>query len=118
MLFALWNKKYFFGLPGNPVSTFVHMQETVLPFLYSLMGRTDKKKEYLLPMYSDYKRKKKDKTEFIPCQITESGAVQPVAYNGSAHIHSLVDAHGVIEIPSGVMEIKKEDKVKFIPLGD
>ncbi|MEZ4908295.1 MAG: molybdopterin molybdotransferase MoeA [Saprospiraceae bacterium] len=42
MLFATYSDKYIFGLPGNPVSTYIQMQELVIPFLLKSCGLKSK----------------------------------------------------------------------------
>jgi molybdopterin molybdotransferase len=39
-VFGVGERGYCFGLPGNPVSTFVVFELLVRPFLYRLMGQT------------------------------------------------------------------------------
>ena len=114
LLFAQKDKKWVIGLPGNPVSTYVQMQEFVLPFLDQLMGIQDKIPDIWLPLDSDLSRKKGDRKELVPCKIATNGKLNKVAYNGSAHVNALVAADGLMEIPIGVTQISKDEKVKFI----
>lgn len=51
MTFASKDDKYFFGLPGNPVSTFVTFHLFVLPALRRLMGTPlDRCRHPLIPI--------------------------------------------------------------------
>lgn len=106
-VFGTKDKQFFFGLPGNPVSSFVQFELLVKPLIYKLMGHTYLPVALKMPMGADYARKKAKRKSYIPVSFTENGEVVPVGYNGSAHIHSYVYAHGMISIPIGETLLKK-----------
>ena len=116
LLFAKLADKYIFGLPGNPVSSFVQFELLVRPFMMKLMGGAQKKTVLKLPLATDYFRKKADNLLFVPVSCTADGAVQPIEYHGSAHIHAYTTAEGILEIPVGQNEIKKGELVHVRPL--
>ena len=109
--FGVYENKRCFGLPGNPVSSFVQFEILVKPLLYSMMGYDYKPVNIKLPMSVDYNRKNTKRKSFIPVLITENGEVMPVEYHGSAHIHSLSEAHGIISVPIGCSTLKKGEIV-------
>ena len=104
---------YCFGLPGNPVSTFVQCEILVKPFLYALMGHRQQPIFSWLPMAETYRRKKTDRDAWLPVAITDDGKVQLKTYHGSAHINALCDASGFLVVPQGVAEIERETIVKI-----
>lgn len=108
--FGVADKKFCFGLPGNPVSSFVQFELLVKPFLYGMMGCDFKSSEIKLPMSKDYSRKRTSRKAFIPVYI-EKGEINPVEYHGSAHIHALSKADGLISIPIGIDTLKKGEIV-------
>lgn len=114
LLFAKKDKKWVIGLPGNPVSTFVQMQEFAIPFLYKLMGCIALKPPIFLPLDHVLERKNGDKKEFIPVQINASGKVNKVAYNGSGNIQALIAADGLMEFPMGKNRLEENERVRFI----
>ena len=57
------------------------------------------------PLARTYKRKKSDRMSWVPVVFTADGGVEPVDYHGSAHVHALCQAHGLIAVPVGVSEI-------------
>jgi molybdopterin molybdotransferase len=116
LLFAKLADKYIFGLPGNPVSSFVQFELLVKPFILEMMGCTRRTVAFKLPLATDYFRKKADNLLFVPVSFTADGAVQPVEYHGSAHIHAYTMADGILEIPVGQNEIKKGELVHVRPL--
>lgn len=104
-LFAKSGGKFVFGLPGNPVSSYVQFELLVKPLLYKIMGAAYKPRVVKLPMATGYSRKKSDRKSFIPVKY-ESGKIEPLDYHGSAHIHAFEKAWGIIALNIG------EDNVK------
>lgn len=99
-LFGYTDDKFVFGLPGNPVSSFVQFELLVKPLVYRMMGNIYNPKIVKLPMSRGYSRKKNDRKSFIPVKFA-SGKIEPVEYHGSAHIHSFDDAWGIMAINVG-----------------
>jgi molybdopterin molybdotransferase len=114
--FASKGNKYIVGLPGNPVSSFIQFEVFVLPFLRKLMNYFQPEISLAMSMCQDFKRKKSDRDECLPVQITEQNQVRMVDYHGSAHIHAYNQAFGFILIQAGKSEIKKGEIVYVRPL--
>jgi molybdopterin molybdotransferase len=106
-VFGLSDKVYFWGLPGNPVSTFVIFELLVKPFLYKLMGRDYSPIVVRMPLDETIVRKRTERQGWIPVKIMSSGTVKPVEYHGSAHILALCNADGLISFEIGVAKIEK-----------
>lgn len=115
-VFGVTEKSYIFGLPGNPVSSFINFEVMVKPLLYHMMGHSYKALEITMQMGYDWRRKKADRPEFVPVSFDSSAKIFPVSYHGSAHIHAISLANGLMFIPKGVFEFKKGDKVIVRPL--
>ncbi len=98
--------KYVFGLPGNPVSSFVQFELIVKPFLHHLMGNEYKPLQFNLPLAKDYSRKKFSRDKWEPANITADGKIELSSYHGSAHIHALSHSDVLIKIPRGVEKLK------------
>ncbi len=109
-VFGLMDGRYIFGLPGNPVSSFVLFELLIKPMLYKLMGHTYRPVIYRLPMGVIYTRKKSDRKSLIPVNI-QDGKVIPVTYHGSAHIHSYALADGIIVLEIGATRINEGEMV-------
>ncbi|MCX6272100.1 MAG: molybdopterin molybdotransferase MoeA [Bacteroidetes bacterium] len=105
-LFATKTDNWCFGLPGNPVSSFVQFELLVKPLVYSLMGHIFKPQIIHLPMAGEYTRKKAERLAWIPVKI-ENGLAVILEYHGSAHIHAYADADGFLKIEKGIMMLKK-----------
>ena len=115
-LFGEKEGHFIFGMPGNPVSSFVQFELLVKPFLNALVGKTSGPSFLHLPLEEDYTRKKGDQLLFIPATLTRQSMVIPLEYHGSAHIHSYIYAQGIMEIPKGILTLKKGDYVCVRPL--
>jgi len=96
-----------FGLPGNPVSTFILFETLVKPFLYKMMGHEFSPPNVVMPLEKTVSRKKTERMSWIPVVLTDSGGVLPIQYHGSAHVHSLCFADGLISVPAGVARLAK-----------
>jgi len=116
LLFGERTNHYVFGMPGNPVSSFVQFEVLVKPFLHTLMGKTDDEAFLHLPIEEDYLRKKGDQLVFVPVSLTKQGTACPLEYHGSAHIHAYSFAQGIMEIPKGISLIKKGETVRVRPI--
>ncbi len=114
--FASRDNKYIIGLPGNPVSSFIQFEIFVLPFLHHLMNFAEKDFFLKLKLSHDYARKKGDREECLPVELTENNEVRMANYNGSAHIHAYNRAFGYVCVAPGVQEIKKGEWVNVRPL--
>ncbi len=104
------NTKYFFGLPGNPVSAFVQFELLVKPFIQRMQAYEGEDNIRKLPLGEKISRKKTERKSFIPICI-KNGEVFQISYNGSAHIHSYVAADGMISMEIGCQELEKGELV-------
>jgi molybdopterin molybdotransferase len=108
-LFGTKGNQFIFGLPGNPVSSFVQFELLVKPLIYKLSGCAYTPVKLKLPLGVDYSRKRTDRLAILPARIQKEGEVVPLEYHGSAHINSLTDAQCLIFIPIGQTDLKKGD---------
>jgi molybdopterin molybdotransferase len=110
-VFGRNGNKFCFGLPGNPVSSFVQFELLAKPLLYGLMGQNYQPLNLRLPIGKDYSRRKAKRMSWIPAVFTDDGYVVPVEYHGSAHIRGLGQAQAIFAVPIGIKELKKGDFV-------
>ncbi len=110
--FGVGPSVYCFGLPGNPVSTFVQCEILVKPFLYALMGHQYRAPHSWLPLAETFQRKRADREAWIPVECTTDGGVRARTYHGSAHISALSGAHGLLAVPQGTTVIEKGTLVR------
>lgn len=111
LTFCTGEKKAVFGLPGNPVSTFVQFEVMVRPFLDRMAGVINEEPEMVMPLAADYSRKRAERLAWIPFTVTPAGEALPAEYHGSGHITALTGAWGLITIPRGQSWIQKGEMV-------
>jgi len=114
-VFGYRGDRWIFGLPGNPVSSFILFEMLVKPFLYRLMGHQWQPLELILPLSEDYSRRRAERKAMVPVRIS-GGSVSTVEYHGSAHIHSYTMANGIMIVEQGVAMIKKGEPVYVRPV--
>jgi len=104
--FARNGNKFLFGIPGNPVSTFVIFELFVKKFIYGMMGHDYK------PLYSsvvaleDIFRKDTERTEYIPVKLSGDG-IESLMYKGSSHVNILAESDALAQMDIGQNQIKK-----------
>ena len=101
-----------FGLPGNPVSTFVIFELLVRPLLVQMMGGEYRPREAQARLDGGFRRVRVEREEWVPVVFAAAGKVRAVEYHGSAHIHALCGADGLISIPLGIAEIPADSLVQ------
>ena len=109
--FGTKESKRIFGLPGNPVSSYIQFELLVRPLLAEMMGHTFNPLQISMEMGIDHSRKRSERMSWYPITIADNGTVIPASYHGSAHIHGLESADGISFFPIGKAEIKKGEKV-------
>ncbi len=115
--FGVKDGKLIFGLPGNPVSSYMQFVILVNPAIQKLMGGVPNTKSVVrLPLSNGYNRKKVERLGLIPVLVNDNDKVEAVEFHGSAHIFALAKAEGYIMIPLGKSEIKEGELVDVRPL--
>jgi molybdopterin molybdotransferase len=109
--FGVHSKAIIFGLPGNPVSSFIQFEMLVRPLINRMMGYAWKPYEFKLPMAVDYLRKSSSRLGLIPVAINEKNEVEPVDFHGSGHLTALSGADGIIALKPGMNSLKKGELV-------
>ena len=109
--FGLHPEAAVFGLPGNPVSSFIQFEMLVKPLLFRMMNCDWEPLTLKLPMALSYVRRSADRMALIPVKITGEGTVNPVDYHGSAHITAMNETDGIISMPAGVKIFEKGEIV-------
>jgi len=104
--------RFVFGLPGNPVSSFIIFEILVKELLFCMLGLAKHDQTERYPLAKAARRQTTLRRAWIPVRVTEEGFVEPVEFHGSAHITSLASADGIITLPVGVSEIEKNTIVE------
>ncbi len=107
--FAVKENKFVFGMPGNPLSTFVVFELFVRPFIAKMVGDLTKEKRIILPLGKSFIRKRE---EWVPVKI-ENGVLFPVKVHGSGHFLAINEADGLFPVEAGVSEVLQNTMVEI-----
>jgi len=120
MTYATDKNTAVFGFPGNPVSTWLMFHLLALPALNRLQGLHLKQRYLQLPLKVDWKRKKSERLEFIPAELSINTdnitSINPLKYHGSAHLSALQSADGMAIVKPGIKELAAGEIIDFWPL--
>ena len=93
---------YFFGFPGNPVSTMVTFELFARPILEALAGQSPRKLVFLHARLKSEVRTKTGLRRFLPAMLSgefENSEVELVAWQGSGDIAATARANCYIVVP-------------------
>ena len=111
-LFGRRDDTFVFGLPGNPVSTYILFEVLVKPFIHHLNGLTFKPAGTVGMLEVSIRRRDTERMEFRPVRIIPDAPEQglplfrPVRYMGSAHLNAMVETEALVILPPGTGELK------------
>jgi molybdopterin molybdotransferase len=96
------HRKYFFGLPGNPVSTMVTFELFARPMIEALAGQTPRPLIFLRACLKVEIRTKTGLKRFLPAVLSgefENAEVELARWQGSGDIAALARANCYVVIP-------------------
>jgi molybdopterin molybdotransferase len=99
IVFGRLGQVYFFGLPGNPVSTMVTFSLFVEPLLGALCGDARRGPRFAQARLASEVRVKTGLTRFLPASLTDV-IVQPVTWQGSGDLASTSRANCFLVVPA------------------
>lgn len=108
--FGVRGDRRIFGLPGNPVSSFVIFEVFVRPFLGAAAGISTLRREVLRARLTQRYARPMDRTCFLPARLERDGndlAVGLVAWNGSADVAGLARADALAIVPANTEVVEK-----------
>ena len=112
-------RKYFFGLPGNPVSTMVTFELFAKPMLDALCGRSPVPLRFPSARLKSAIRTKTGLKRFLPAVLTgefEETEVELARWQGSGDIAALAKANCYIVIPPDREHIEAGEFVSLLML--
>ena len=98
----LGKSTYFFGLPGNPISTMVTFELFARPMLEALAGQSPRKQVFLHARLKKEARFKTGLKRFLPGILSgefENSEVELVGWQGSGDIAAMARANCYVVIP-------------------
>jgi molybdopterin molybdotransferase len=102
VVFGSLRKRYFFGLPGNPVSTMVTFELFARPMIEALAGMTPERLIFLRARLKSEIRTKTGLKRFLPAVLAgefENAEVELARWQGSGDIATLARANCYVVIP-------------------
>jgi len=113
--FGRRGSKAVFGLPGNPVSTFVNFEFLVRPHLMRRMGLPYEPRIVSAVLASSHSRRESERVDFLPARL-ERGVggldlVRPINYKGSSMLNVLAEADCLVRMEIGVVRLEAGEKV-------
>ncbi len=111
------HKKYFFGLPGNPVSTMVTFELFARPMIEALAGMTPQRLIFLRARLKAEIRTKTGLKRFLPAVLSgefENAEVELARWQGSGDIAALARANCYIVIPPDRERIEAGEWVSLL----
>ena len=110
-------KCYFFGLPGNPVSSAVTFLLLAAPLLRALAGSCDIQPHFALAHLAGDVKAKPGLTRFLPAICTFNGetpSVALVSWQGSSDIAAMARANCFLAVPEDAERLKAGTVVRIL----
>jgi len=115
LLFGTRDRKLVFGLPGNPVSSFVCFELFIRPALRRLSGEHDPAPKFAdLPLAGPLVTDN-DRPTYWPARVRHS-TVTALPWTGSADLRALHTANALLALPAGEIKYRAGDVVEAILL--
>jgi molybdopterin molybdotransferase len=109
--------KYFFGLPGNPVSTMVTFELFVKPLVHALAGTPPQPLIFLSAKLKKSIQTKTGLTRFLPAQLSgqfQTAEVELAPWQGSGDIGAVARSNCFIVIPPDREHIESGELVSVL----
>ena len=114
LAFGRIGKTPIFGLPGNPVSSFVSFEQFVRPSLRKVLGCSDLSHKTVQAKLTRTIHKKPDRLHFLSSIVSWADGeytVTPAGEQGSGILKSAANANGLLIFPLEAEEIKQGQEV-------
>jgi molybdopterin molybdotransferase len=119
LYFGLWHHKPIFGLPGNPVSSFVCFELFVRMAIARLKGNSFWTPSKLrLPLSFDLMTEN-DRPTYLPARVQREASelsVQPLSWLGSADLAGIRRINALIEVGEGKLAFPAGQRIETILL--
>jgi molybdopterin molybdotransferase len=100
VVFGKLGERYFFGLPGNPVSTMVTFSLFVVPLLGALCGDAGRGPRFAQGALASDVLVKTGLTRFLPARLRSDLTVEPVNWQGSGDLASTSRSNCFLVVPA------------------
>lgn len=110
---------YFFGLPGNPVSTLVTFALFAAPLLAALAGQKDISPRFAQARLTHEVEAKPNLTRFLPAHLESSvsgAAIRSIPWQGSGDQSAAAKTNCFLVVPEQSESLRAGDTVNFLHL--
>ncbi len=117
IVFGKLPQQYFFGLPGNPVSTMVTFLLFAQPLIAALSGEANGSPRFALAHLAHDFRVKPGLTRFLPARVDfriDSPQAAIIPWQGSGDLASTANANAFAVIPSNTERLAAGDYVSVL----
>lgn len=114
LVFGRAQSKFFFGLPGNPVSTMVTFELFARAAIDILSGMAESPLTTMLARLTRDFRHRAGLTRFLPAHV-EGGEVTPIQWQGSGDVPSLCRANAFLIADPDRAEYAAGDLIQILP---
>ena len=121
ILFGKNKNTMVFGLPGNPVATYVNFELFVRPSIRKMMGFEDLSRTILKAQMEEPLYRKRTRREYRPAHLRmEDGRfyVAPVEWHGSADLLGTTRGNSFLIVPEETESISQGDEVEVMVTGE
>jgi molybdopterin molybdotransferase len=121
IVFAKRDRTYFFGLPGNPVSTSVTFNVFVRPAIRALQGEGSPLLPFVTAQLSRSLKDPSSRRSYLPARLfVEAGRamVEPLKWSGSSDLVAFMRANALIIVREDVHEMSEGELVETMLLNE
>ncbi|MFA5138103.1 MAG: gephyrin-like molybdotransferase Glp [Elusimicrobiota bacterium] len=112
LLFGMTGRVPVFGLPGNPLSTWIGFEEFVRPALHAMMGRSPERRWENIGLAEKAFPLPADRRQFVFCRA-RGPRLEPIEGQNSGMISMACRADAVALSPEGADRIRRGDRLRF-----
>jgi molybdopterin molybdotransferase len=120
-VFATWKDRWVFGLPGNPLSTFVAFELFVRPVLRALQGLPAADLPVVRGLLQADVTERSGRSAFLPARVSIGSGIleiSPVNWKGSADVFSAVESNGLLIVPAQSARLIRGETVEAVLFED
>jgi molybdopterin molybdotransferase len=120
-VFATWKDRWVFGLPGNPLSTFVSFELFVRPVLRALQGLPSADLPVVRGLLQADVVERSGRSAFLPARVSSGSGmleISPVNWKGSADVFGAVESNGLLIVPAQAGRLTRGETVEALLFED
>lgn len=119
VVFGKLPQTWFFGLPGNPISTMVTFALFAAPLVRALAGESETAPRFVLARLQDEVRVPPGLTRFLPARLTgdvHGARVQRIPWLGSGDLAAASRANAFLVVPESADRLEQDSVVSVLLL--